>query len=84
MGNAEKIPSGESPDIALSKIPLNLEGEMDSEIYSGQVIVAPQITPPDIDLVATQAGVSEQEAETALKRTNGNIAQAIIDLRSNQ
>lgn len=37
-----------------------------------------EISDEDIQLVAVQAGVSEEEARSALKETGGDIAQAII------
>ncbi|MFX0038304.1 MAG: nascent polypeptide-associated complex protein [Promethearchaeota archaeon] len=40
--------------------------------------VKPTITENDIMLVATQANVDKQEAETILKECNGDIAKAIL------
>ena len=37
-----------------------------------------EISDEDVQLVAVQAGVSEEEARSALKETGGDIAQAII------
>lgn len=84
LGNAEKVTSGQSPEVQLSDMPLDMEAEIGVESPSGPLPFGPQFTPEDIKLVAIQAGVTEEAAEAALKQSNGNIAQAIIDLRSNQ
>jgi NACalpha-BTF3-like transcription factor len=54
------------------------------EVPTGTSPMAPQILPDDVKLVAAQAGVSEEAAEAALQRTGGNIAQAIIELRTKE
>ena len=82
LGTSEKILSGESAGIDMSDLPLVGDLDEGEEVRTAPTSLAPQITPDDIKLVAAQAGVSEGEAEAALKRTNGNIAQAIIELRS--
>ncbi|MHA1594957.1 MAG: nascent polypeptide-associated complex protein [Candidatus Baldrarchaeia archaeon] len=41
-----------------------------------------EISPEDVQLVAEQAGVSEREARNALIETGGNLAEAILLLRS--
>ncbi|MHA1709642.1 MAG: nascent polypeptide-associated complex protein [Candidatus Baldrarchaeia archaeon] len=41
-----------------------------------------EISPEDVQLVAEQAGVSEKEARNALIETGGNLAEAILLLRS--
>ncbi len=42
-----------------------------------------EITEQDIQLVSMQTGVSPKEAEKALKKTNGDLARAIINLKTN-
>ncbi len=84
LGKAEKVAKGEIPEIEVGE-PLgdfSEEGEEIPEPVSS--ISAPQITPDDIKLVAAQAQVTEEIAAATLKRTNGNIAQAIIELKSKQ
>ncbi len=84
LGKAEKVPKGEIPEITVGE-PIgdfSEEGEGIPEPVSA--IGTPQITTDDIKLVAAQAQVSEEIAAAALKRTNGNIAQAIIELKSKQ
>jgi len=39
-------------------------------------------TEEDVQLVASQAGVTEEEARAALRETGGNLAQAIINLKN--
>lgn len=41
-----------------------------------------QITDQDIELVAMQTGVSKADAEKALKETGGDLARAILNLKS--
>ncbi|MGV9173603.1 MAG: nascent polypeptide-associated complex protein [Promethearchaeia archaeon] len=55
-----------------------LEGE--EEIIEEDV--KPEITENDIMLVASQTNVSKEEAEAALQGANGDIAQAIINLKN--
>ncbi|MFX1561937.1 MAG: nascent polypeptide-associated complex protein [Promethearchaeota archaeon] len=43
-------------------------------------IVEPQFTEEDVQLVASQANVSEEEARNALREAGGNLAKAIISL----
>lgn len=45
-------------------------------------IIEIEISDDDIALVANQAGVSEQEAEDALLESEGDIAKAILALKS--
>ncbi|RLG64668.1 hypothetical protein DRO02_03585 [archaeon] len=41
-----------------------------------------ELNPADIQLVASQAGVSLEEAEKALRKCNGDLAKAILFLQS--
>ncbi len=84
LGKSEKVNKGEIPEIPVGE-PLGDTGEEGEEIAEPvSSIGAPQITPDDIKLVAGQAQVTEEVAAAALKRTNGNIAQAIIELKTKQ
>jgi len=67
--------------------------QMGSEVYqvSGNAkkrertdveIIEIEISDEDIQLVASQAGVTEQEAEDALLESEGDIAKAIMFLKS--
>ena len=59
----------------------NLEQELtDAESETLNV----QITDQDIQLVVLQTGVSREVAETALHQANGDLARAIINLKSKQ
>jgi nascent polypeptide-associated complex subunit alpha len=44
----------------------------------------PEISEEDIDTVVEQAGVSKEDAEDALKRHKGDIAAAILELKSKE
>ncbi len=84
LGKSQKVNKGEIPEITVGESlgEIGEEGEEVPEAVSS--ISTPQITPDDIKLVAAQAQVTEEIATATLKRTNGNIAQAIIELKSKQ
>jgi len=89
IGKAEESEGSEESD--------TIEGEEVSEnepmIEKGvppigkETVVAPvslnaEITDQDIELVAMQTGVSKAQAEKALKESNGDLARAILSLKS--
>ena len=43
-----------------------------------------EISAEDIELVVQQTGVSKEEAQLALERTKGDLAEAILQLQSSQ
>jgi len=55
-------------------------GKVKEETVSAS-IVATQPSPEDINLVAQQAKVPQKEAEEALRKTSGDLAQAILLLQ---
>ncbi len=59
-------------------IPGNIQ-EIEKEKEAPQ---EPELNPADIQLVASQAGVSLEEAEKALRECNGDLAKAILLLQS--
>ena len=84
LGKSEKFPKGQAPEVVSGEsFGEEIEHTPESP-ESISTIITPQITPDDIKLVASQAQVSEEIAAATLKRTNGNIAQAIIELKSKQ
>ncbi|MFO8019426.1 MAG: nascent polypeptide-associated complex protein [Promethearchaeia archaeon] len=58
------------------------EGEGMKEEEMIEEDVKPEITENDIMLVASQTNASKEEAEAALKGADGDIAQAIINLKN--
>jgi nascent polypeptide-associated complex subunit alpha len=67
----------------------NLDGTSEAEDEDNDLIdddssesLSVEITDQDIDLVAMQTGVSRKDAEQALRDTGGNLAEAIIKLKS--
>ena len=58
-------------------------GKVKEEAVSGPTIatVATQPSPEDVTLVAQQAKVSQKEADDALRKTGGDLAQAILLLQ---
>ncbi len=70
IGQSEEVSSG---DLIIES------GENYEEFEQlGESEGKPTITENDIMLVATQANVDKQEAETILKESNGDIAKAIL------
>lgn len=70
---------------------VRVQGITSYEVTGGQVTEGPrqaaeappvEIKEEDVLLVAAQAGVSKEEAEKALRETNGDIALAILKLQS--
>ncbi|MBM3303547.1 MAG: nascent polypeptide-associated complex protein [Candidatus Aenigmarchaeota archaeon] len=64
---------------------VNMMGQ-DSWQITGDVSERPlaeesRITDDDVRMVAMQAGVSEEDARSALEETNGDIAEAILKLK---
>jgi len=90
--NAEEIPATEviiktsSHDLIIKNPQVIKTKAMGIESYqvSGEAKIIPsepKITKEDIDLVIEQTGCSEEEAEDMLKKTNGDIAEAIIKIK---
>ncbi len=52
------------------------------EVSPESINLNAEITPQDIELVAMQTGVSASEAEKALKKAGGDLARAILNLKS--
>lgn len=74
IGQAEEV-SPESISIKSDDTYMELEPDEESEVKT-------TITENDIMLVATQANVDKNEAETILKEFNGDIAKAILFLKN--
>lgn len=77
------------PSVSIVKV----QGITSYEITGGQVIEGPresvqekeapvEIKEEDVLLVAAQTGATKEEAERALKETNGDIALAILKLQT--
>jgi len=60
---------------------VNMQGQ-DTFQVSGEISEESSISQEDIKTVAEKAGVSEEEAKKALERSNGDLAEAIISLKS--
>lgn len=86
----EVIIKTKSEDIIVRNAQVTIMNVKGSETYqvAGDVQkvpkegAAPKIPEEDIQLVASQAGVSEEEALAALEECNGEPAEAIIKLMS--
>ena len=78
IGEAEEYPAGE---IEIGEQEDIEEGEEAEEIEKE---VKPTITENDIMLVAAQANVDKEKAESVLRDCQGDIAKAIVFLKSNK
>jgi nascent polypeptide-associated complex subunit alpha len=59
---------------------ITMQGQVSFQI-SGDVRKESSITADDVKMVAEQAGVSEEEARSALEGSGGDIAEAIMKLK---
>ncbi|MBN2154824.1 MAG: Nascent polypeptide-associated complex protein [Candidatus Lokiarchaeota archaeon] len=78
---------GEPVEQELSSYGDNEYDDEESEAYEEleeelEVVSSGEIRSEDIAIVAAQAGVSEKEAEHALKESDGDLARAILFLKS--
>lgn len=54
--------------------------QISGNVVESQTPVAIAISDEDIEMVSEQSGVSRDEAKLALEKTNGDIAEAIVNL----
>lgn len=64
-------------------VEISMQGQKSFQI-SGEVTQETSLSKEDIEMVVSQANCSEQEAEDALKKCNGDIAEAILSLKGNE
>jgi len=72
------------PDIVVDNpqvVKVKMMGQESLQI-TGTLREVSTISEEDVKTVAEQANVSEEEAKTALEKTQGDLAQAILDLAS--
>jgi len=74
----------DNPEIVVTKVQgrdmYQISGDVREEAAGGQVKL--DFTADDVKMVSEQAKVSEKKAREALEKANGDIAQAIINLKS--
>ena len=74
----------DNPQVVVTKVQgqdmFQVSGDVREETLGGEVSL--EISPDDVKMVSEQAKVSEKKAREALEKANGDIAQAIIDLKS--
>ena len=63
-------------------VKINMGGQESFQI-TGEVSEASNITEDDVNTVAEQANVSKEEARKALEKSNGDLAEAILELKNN-
>jgi len=77
-------PSIVALDTAAGKIYQIIGGEETEEIQQAEKQPTYEPTPEDIALVAMQAGVTEEQAKAALIEAEGDLAKAILALKTTQ
>lgn len=55
--------------------------QISGDVHEQELSAKPEISEEDIKTVAEQADVSEEEAEKAIEKTDGDLAQAIMLLK---
>jgi nascent polypeptide-associated complex subunit alpha len=76
------IPNAEVTKMMMGSEVYQVTGNAKRRDRSDVEIIEVEISDEDIQLVASQTGVSEQEAEDALLESEGDIAKAIMILKS--
>ncbi len=83
IGSAKKQPAS---SYNTDKIGEDFVTSTDPEVIQEEIVedinLNVEITEQDIQLVSMQTGVTPKEAEKALKKTNGDLARAIINLKT--
>jgi len=69
----------ENPDVAV----MEMQGQKIFQVTGEKIVEKPiekalKIPEEDVQLVATQAGVSSDQARAALEQTKGDLAQAVL------
>ncbi|MFH1721047.1 MAG: nascent polypeptide-associated complex protein [Candidatus Altiarchaeota archaeon] len=63
----------------------NVQGQdmwqISGEVKESEIEVKIEISEDDVEMVSTQAGVSKDQARSALEKADGDLAEAIIDLK---
>lgn len=60
---------------------IDMKGQKSFQI-SGKVEVNPLVSKEDLKLIMEQTGANEESAEKALRESNGDIAEAILKLKT--
>ena len=85
IGSANSVPANSFGQPEFSEEPSFKENGESSDVQSDQNDESDlnvEITEQDIQLVAMQTGVSPKIAENALKESNGDLARAILNLKT--
>jgi nascent polypeptide-associated complex subunit alpha len=76
------IPGAEVTKMVMGSEVYQVTGKATKRDRTDVEIIEIEITDEDIELVCSQTGASEQEAEDALLESEGDIAKAILILKS--
>ena len=71
-----------NPSVALVKMMGSESFQISGEVQERSLDATPVLSQDDIDTVVAQTGVEPEKAREVLERHNGDIAQAIIELKS--
>ena len=63
---------------------INMQGQKTYTIMGEETIEEAGPSKEDIEMVVKQANVSEKKAEGALRKNDGDIAEAILELKGNE
>lgn len=73
---------GQAEELSSDDLTIHANAKIEDDEIIEETEVKPTITENDIMLVATQANVDKEEAETVLKEFDGDIAKAILFLKN--
>ena len=73
---------GQAEELSSDDLTIHANAKIEDDELIEETEVKPTITENDIMLVATQANVDKEEAETVLKELDGDIAKAILFLKN--
>lgn len=79
----DKVYVFENPNVQKVTMQGQVTFQITGDFHEQETITKLEISQDDIAMVADQASVSKDVAKDALEKSNGNIAQAIINLTEN-
>ena len=80
---SDKIISIKNPHVAKVNAMGQESFQISGIVEEKNVDTAPEITEDDIKTVMDQTGADKKKAQEALEKHNGDLAEAILDLKSN-
>jgi nascent polypeptide-associated complex subunit alpha len=74
----------DNPSVAKVNMMGNVNFQISGEVSERSLDTTPQISNEDIQTVASQTGTSPDKAKEAIENAKGDLAQAIMDLSSDE